>query len=274
VPFVIYGAFAQVSVGRLFLGGAIPGILMGLYLMAAVYWVAKKRDFPRGASFSLRKFLLGIKGSFFELLTPVIIVGGIISGLFTPTEAAVIGVAYAFVLEAFIRNEIKLTEVPHILLEAARLTGVMMFIIASALTYSWILMREQAGQALVNYLTAVSSDKTLLLLILIVGLLFLGAFVETVSCIIISVPVLSPLASYLGIDPIHLGVIIVLTIMIGMITPPVGLCMYIICSIANITISEFFKEVFPFFVALLLVLLTVAFLPPFTLFLPDMVMGK
>jgi tripartite ATP-independent transporter DctM subunit len=209
----------------------------------------------------------------FELFTPIIIVGGIITGIFTPTEAAMIAVAYALFLEAIVRREITLKQLPGVIFEAGKLTGIIMFILATAQSYSWILVREQAGQALVQKMTALTTNPVILLLFLLTGLLLLGAFIEPIACIILSLPVVSPLAGYLGLDPVHLGVIVVLAVMLGMITPPVGYCMYIICAIAKIDMWVFFRNVFPFFIALVLVLITIAFFPFLTLWLPNLIMG-
>lgn len=274
VPFVIYGPLAQVSVGRLFLGGAIPGILMGLYLMVVTYFIAKKRNFPKGDAFSLKRLLRAIKNSLFELVTPVILLGGIVGGIFTTTEAAVVAVFYALFLEIVIRKEMSIKDLPKIALEAGKLTGIIMFIIAAASIFSWIIMREQAGQDLVKFVLSVTENRVLIILFMTISLLVLGCFIETIACIIISYPILSPLANQIGLDPIHFGVILVLAIMIGMLTPPVGLCMYIVCAIVKISIMDFFRAVFPFFIALLMLLITVAFIPSLTLWLPNLIMGK
>jgi tripartite ATP-independent transporter DctM subunit len=274
VPFVIYGSLAQVSVGRLFLGGAIPGILIGLYLIVAIYLIAKRRNYARGEPFSFKRFLYAVKDSIFELITPIIIVGGITTGFFTPTEAAVIAIAYAFILEVVMKKEIPLREIPRILLDAGRLTGIIMFIVATAKLYNWILLREKTGEILLNALLAITTDQTMIIFILMVGLIVLGCFVEPISCIIISVPVLAPFSHYIGMDPVHQGVFIVLAVMIGNLTPPVGVSMFIMCAIAEITIWEFFKSVLPFFIAIVLVLITIAYLPDLTLFLPNLLMGQ
>ena len=274
VPFVIYGAFAQVSVGRLLLGGAIPGVFMGLYLMGTIYFIARKKNFGKGEAFSFKKLFYTLIHSAFELLTPVIIMGGIISGIFTPTEAAVIAVVYALVLEIVIRREINIKMVPKIFLEAGKLTGAIMFIIASASAFNWVLMREGAGEMLVKLLVSITTNRILLLLLIMLILLILGCFIETIALIIISVPILAPLSKYLRLDPIHLGVIVILAIVIGLITPPVGLSMYVVCAITKLSIGEFSKAIVPFLIVLILVLITVAFVPFITLFLPNLLMGQ
>jgi C4-dicarboxylate transporter DctM subunit len=274
IPFVVFGILASVSIGRLFLGGAIPGILMGLYLMVVVYFVSKKRGYARGERTSGTRLWLAFKSALPALLLPVIILWGIVGGAVTPTEAAVLAVLYALFLGVFVYRELTFSSMAQVFCEAALTTGVIMFIVAGASLLAWIMTREQAGPTLVGAVTSVTRDPRLVLLLINIILLILGCFLETLSLMILLVPVLMPLINALGIDPVHFGVVFTLNLMIGLITPPVGMSMFIACSIAKIRLVDFAREIPLFVVALVLVLLLITYYPPLVLFLPNLVMGK
>lgn len=274
IPFVVFGVLASVSIGRLFLGGAIPGILMGLYLMVVVYLVSRKRGYARGEKTSATSLWVAFKGALPALMLPVIILWGIVGGVVTPTEAAVLAVLYALFLGAFVYRELTFSSMAQVFSEAALTTGVIMFIVAGASLLAWMMTREQAGPTLVGAVTSITTDPRLVLLLLNIILLILGCFLETLSLMILLVPVLMPLINALGIDPVHFGVVFTLNLMIGLITPPVGMSMFIACSIAKIRLVDFAREIPPFVVALVLVLLLITYYPPLVLFLPNLVMGK
>ncbi|MEW6082717.1 MAG: TRAP transporter large permease [Bacillota bacterium] len=270
VPFVIYGSIAQISIGKLFLGGAIPGLVMALYMMLVVHVLSLRRGYRRRSLFSLSRLFSALRESALELMLPLIIVGGIMGGVFTPTEAAVIAVVYALILEVLVRKELTTKDLPQVFLRAAVISGVVMFIVASASIFGWILVREQFGRMVVGLLTGLSTNPVILRAFIIGALFVMGLFVETIASIIIVVPVVLPLATALGMDPIHLGVVTVLTIMIGLITPPVGLCMYIVTAIARINVVAFTREALPFIAALILAVLTIAYFPGLVLWLPNL----
>jgi C4-dicarboxylate transporter DctM subunit len=274
IPFVVFGILASVSIGRLFLGGAIPGILMGLYLMVVVYFVSRKRGYARGEKTSATGLWVAFKGALPALMLPVIILWGIVGGVVTPTEAAVLAVLYALFLGAFVYRELTFSSMAQVFSEAALTTGVIMFIVAGASLLAWMMTREQAGPTLVGAVTSITTDPRLVLLLLNIILLILGCFLETLSLMILLVPVLMPLINALGIDPVHFGVVFTLNLMIGLITPPVGMSMFIACSIAKIRLVDFAREIPLFVVALVLVLLLITYYPPLVLFLPNLVMGK
>jgi C4-dicarboxylate transporter DctM subunit len=263
-----------VSIGRLFLGGAIPGILMGLYLMVVVYLVSRKRGYARGEKTSATRLWVAFKSALPALMLPVIILWGIVGGVVTPTEAAVLAVLYALFLGAFVYRELTFSSMAQVFAEAALTTGVIMFIVAGASLLAWMMTREQAGPTLVGAVTSITTDPRLVLLLLNIILLILGCFLETLSLMILLVPVLMPLINALGIDPVHFGVVFTLNLMIGLITPPVGMSMFIACSIAKIRLVDFAREIPLFVVALVLVLLLITYYPPLVLFLPNLVMGK
>jgi C4-dicarboxylate transporter, DctM subunit len=274
IPFVVFGVLASVSIGRLFLGGAIPGILMGLYLMGAVYLISRKRGYGRGEASSPARLGAAFRSAVPALMLPLIILWGIVGGAVTPTEAAVLAVLYALFLGAFVYRELTWSRMAQVFCEAALTTGVIMFIVAGASLLAWIMTREQAGPTLVGAVTSVTRDPHLVLLLINIVLLILGCFLETLSLMILLVPVLIPLTNALGIDPVHFGVVFTLNLMIGLITPPVGMSMFIACSIARIGIVDFAREIPLFVVALIVVLLLITYYPPLVLFLPNLLMGK
>ncbi len=273
IPFVIYGVMASVSIGRLFLGGAIPGVLMGLYLMGVVYFVSKKRGYTKGERVACGSLAKAFKEGLPALMLPVLILWGIVGGVVTPTEAAVLAVLYAFFLGTVVYKELTFKGIIQVLGEAGLTSGAIMFIVGCASLLAWILTREQAGPTLVKAVTSISTDPNMVLLIINIILLILGCFLETLSIMIILVPVLMPLINALGIDPVHFGVVFTLNLMIGLITPPVGMSMFIACSIAKIKVVDFAREIPLFIVALIAVLLIITYFPQTVLFLPNLIMG-
>ena len=272
IPFLIYGSIAGVSIGQLFLGGAIPGILMGVYLMVAVNVIARRRNFPRGERPTLRGIVHALRVSGPPLMLPVIILGGILAGVFTPTEAGAVAVVYALVLTMVFYRSLGAADIPKILLETGVQAGVIMLVIAAASPFSWLLAREQVGQAVVQLLAHIGDNKILFLLVLNVVLLVLGMFLDATAILIIVVPVLVPVFAALGLDPVHMGVMVVMNLMIGMVTPPFGLVMYVVCDILKVTITDFTRELWPFLLALVAILLTITYVPELVLFLPKLAM--
>lgn len=272
IPFIIYGSIAGVSIGQLFLAGAIPGILMGVYLMVAVNVIARRRNFPRGERPTLRGIVHALRVSGPPLMLPVIILGGILAGVFTPTEAGAVAVVYALVLSMVFYRSLGAADIPKILLETGVQAGVIMLVIAAASPFSWLLAREQVGQEVVQLLAHIGDNEILFLLVLNVVLLVLGMFLDATAVLIIVVPVLVPVFAALGLDPVHMGVIVVMNLMIGMVTPPFGLVMYVVCDILKVTITDFIREVWPFLLALVAILLTITYVPELVLFLPKLAM--
>lgn len=272
IPFIIYGSIAGVSIGQLFLAGAIPGILMGVYLMVAVNVIARRRNFPRGERPTLRGIVHALRVSGPPLMLPVIILGGILAGVFTPTEAGAVAVVYALVLSMVFYRSLGAADIPKILLETGVQAGVIMLVIAAASPFSWLLAREQVGQAVVQLLAHIGDNEILFLLVLNVVLLVLGMFLDATAVLIIVVPVLVPVFAALGLDPVHMGVIVVMNLMIGMVTPPFGLVMYVVCNILKVTITDFTRELWPFLLALVAILLTITYVPELVLFLPKLAM--
>ncbi|WP_422124347.1 TRAP transporter large permease [Planococcus sp. X10-3] len=270
IPLILFGVSAGVSIGDLFMGGLIPGILIGVTLIVTVYIVAKKRQYPREEKKTLKEILVAFKEAFLALLMPVIILGGIYGGIFTPTEAAGIAVGYAFIVGVFIYREIKLKELLSIFIQSSIVTSVIMFIIASAGLFGWILTREGIPQDVAGFLTGISDNPIIFLLIINVFLLIVGMFMETNASVIILTPLLLPVALQLGIDPIHFGIIMIVNLALGMCTPPLGVNLFIAAQIANIRLDQITRGMVPFYFAVLIALILITYIPQITLFLPNL----
>ncbi len=270
IPMVLYSAFSNTSVGKLFLAGVIPGLLMGGALMVQVYFISKRRRYPVHGGLSWREVSVSFKEGFLPLITPVIILGGILGGIFSPTEAAVVASAYALLLGAFVYREIGVRDLFQILLGTVKTTSIVLFIISMAAIYGWLLAREQVPQTVARLMFSLSTDPNLVLAIILVFLLVVGCFLETTAALIILVPILVPAIMQLGIDPVHFGLVMVLNLMIGLITPPVGVVLYIVSDIARIPFEETVRATVPFLVPLVLVLLLVTFVPSVVMFLPNL----
>ncbi len=272
IPFVIYGSLANTSIGRLLLAGAVPGVLMGIVLMVFVYFIANRRKYPAEARVSRRELGRATLRAIPPLGMPIIILGGIIAGVMTPTEAAAAGAAYAFLLGFFIYGELKMQDLPRIITETVTGTAAVAIIIAAAQPMSWILTYEQAPMKVLAFFEGAHLSQWQLLLILNVVLLILGCFMEGLAIMVMAVPVLMPLLQHAGIDPLHFGVIFVLNMMIGTITPPVGTIMYVVCALGRISIGQFSREALPFIIALTISLFVVTYVPVLCTWLPDLVM--
>ncbi len=272
IPMVVYGSLSDTSVGRLFLAGFVPGALMGLFLMAAVSVVARRRNFPRTEWVGWRVLGLKLIGSIPVMVLPVIILGGIFGGFFTPTEAAIVAAAYALVMGLLI-GELRFAAIPGILVKVAVDSAQVMFILACAAVFSWILAREAIPAQLASIALQHHTDPHLFLLAVNFILLFLGGFMETIPILVIIVPVLLPVVKALGIDMVHFGVIVSLNLMVGLIHPPIGMLMYVVMSMTKISMQEFVRETWPFLFALLAALAVVTYVPDLVLFMPRYFMG-
>ncbi len=269
IPFVIYGSLANVSVGALFLAGIVPGLLMGLGLMAVVAVIAKRKGLPRGEARPLTPVALRILAFALPALAmPFLVLGGIFGGIVTPTEAAVVAAAYAFILGRFFYRELAWSQLPEIVWESGRQTAQVMFIIAAAAPFGWVLIQQRIPNALLDAMFSLSSEPWVILLIVNAVILVLAMFIEGIAILIIAFPVLLPIMLQIGVDPVHFGVIIVLNIMIGLVTPPVGLCLYVVSSISNVSLSEITRELWPYLLALIAVLLLITYVPALSLWLP------
>ncbi len=269
-PFVIYGSLANVSVGALFLAGIVPGMLMAVGLMAVVALVAKRQNLPMGEARPPLPIAWRIVAAAAPALAmPPLVLGGILGGFFTPTEAAVVAAAYAFLLGTVLYRELSFAALPDILWDTCRQTAQVMFIIAAAAPFGWVLIQQQIPNAMLAAILGLSREPWVVLLIINVALLVLGMFIEGIAILIIAFPVLLPIITTIGVDPVHFGVIIVLNLMIGLVTPPVGLCLYVVSSVSDVPLTEISAEIWPYLLALIVVLGIITFVPELSLFLPN-----
>ncbi len=273
IPFVVYGGITGVSVGRLFLGGVVPGVLMGLFLMGAVYVLAKRRGYRSEGWMSFSQTLRNIYRAIPVMLFPVIILGGIFGGVVTPTEAAVVAVVYAVFLSVLFYKELSVGKLVHVLTTVAGNSARITFIIASAGLYGWLLSREGVPELVTNFFLSISREPWAILLMVNILLLVLGCLMDTMVILVILTPTLMSLITKVGIDPVHFGVVFTLNLMIGLLTPPVGMVMYVMMSLANISMTEFAKECAIYMLALLVVLVLITYIPGFVTFLPNLIMG-
>lgn len=271
LPMVIYGVVAGASIGQLFAAGLIPGLVMALSLMIMVAWYARKRGYPRDQAFRISVLWTSFRRAFLSLLTPVIIVGGILSGAFTPTEAAIAACAWALLLGLFVYRSLPLKRFLRVSFDTIETTAVVLFIVAAASIFAWILTSNRVPEHFAALILGVSENPIIVLLLINLILLAVGCFMETVAAITILVPVLLPIALKMDVDPVHFGVIIVLNLMIGLLTPPVGMVLYVLSRVSKVPFERCMAATMPFLVPLFLVLLLVTFVPAVTMWLPTLI---
>lgn len=274
IPMVVFGSLAEVSTSRLLIAGAVPGILMGVYLMGANYLVARRRNYPREPAVTWGQFGRAALDAVPALVMPVIIVGGIVGGAFTPTEAAVVAVVYALILGMFFYRELTLRDLWAIARRATVAIASIMFLIGAVTILGDVMTRLQIAEYFTSFVLGISSDPKIVLLLVNIMLLVLGIPLEPMPLMLIFIPILMPLMESIGVDPVHFGVIMVLNLMIALITPPVGMVMFIMCQMSKCSLLDFAKEILPFFGSLLLVLLIVTYWPDLVLWLPNLLLGE
>ena len=274
VGFIIYASVSNASVGKLFVAGTIPGIILGLGMMVACYIISRKQNFPSGERIHLKEIKTSFKGAIWSLLMPIIIIGGIMSGMVTATEAGVIAVVYGLFIGVFVHKDIKIKDLPVILANASKQTARIMIIIASAAAFGWIIAREVDPQSFVNVILSITQQKWIFMILIITIFILLGLVMEGGSLMIILTPLLLPILSTLGIDIIHFGVVFQLAIMLGLITPPVGILLFVISGAGNVDIKEILKNIWPFYIVILVVLLLCAYIPDISLFLVNILNTK
>lgn len=272
VPAVLFGVVASVSIGRLFAGGFIPGVIMGAAISALVYLQAKKRGYPKDPKPTTNELWQAFKYAFFPLVTPVIIIGGILAGVFTPTEAAFITVIYSIFL-GFAYRSITPKALIGFVRETANTTISVMFIVASSAIFGWILASEQMPQKLSELFLVSFPNKYVALFVINVLLLIAGSFMETIAAITILTPVLLPVVVGFGVDPVHFGIIMILNLMIGLLTPPVGMVLYVLAAVSRVPFEKIANAVIPYVVVLVTVLFILTYVPFFVLWLPNLMFG-
>jgi tripartite ATP-independent transporter DctM subunit len=270
ITMVVYAGISNVSTGKLFLGGLIPGVILGLSMMLIVLYYAKKKNFPRYPKAPTKEIIKKTFDSLPALLTPVIIIGGIVTGLYTPTEAAAFACVYALAVGMFLYKTIKISDLPNIITDTLKLSSLSLFALCTANALGELLGYYNISTKAAEFFLSIPGGATMFMFITVMFFLFLGTFMDAVPAMILFVPVILPATSALGIDPIHLGVVIVMTLALGLVTPPYGLCLLIAGSISDLSIEESFKGVLPYFLMAIIVLFVIAFVPEIVMFIPNM----
>jgi tripartite ATP-independent transporter DctM subunit len=273
IPFVVYGALTGVSVSALFLAGFIPGIMMAIAMMIAIYILARVRKLPKQPRADLKEVLASIKGAFLALMTPVIIIGGILSGIFTPTEAAVVASLYALFL-GFLYKDLTLRDLPKIFWTSIKQSIALMFIIAAAGFFGWLAIYHKIPDEIIMSLTNMAATPAAIIAMIIVVVLILALTLEGNAIFILTIPIFFPICQRFGIDPVNFGVVMTLLIMIGNLMPPVGMCLYAVSCFSKVTLGEISKEVWPYSVGILIVTIIIAYVPQIALFIPNLLGGK
>ncbi|MDH0958871.1 C4-dicarboxylate TRAP transporter large permease protein DctM [Pseudomonas chengduensis] len=270
IVMVVYAAATEQSVGKLFMAGVIPGLMLGLVLMIAIYIVARIKKLPALPRASLREWLRAAREAFWGLLLMVIILGGIYTGMFTPTEAAAVAAVYAGFVALFVYKDLTIRECPKVLLESGKLTIMLMFIIANAMLFAHVLTTEQIPQQITAWVVELGLQPWQFLLVVNIVLLIAGAFMEPSAIILILAPILFPIAMQLGIDPIHLGIIMVVNMEIGLITPPVGLNLFVTSAVTGMPLTAVIRAAMPWLMLLISFLVIITYVPAVSLALPNL----
>ena len=273
IPMIYFAMFSGVSVGDLFLGGMIPGVFISVALMAYIAFISARRNYPRGKKYTVAEFAKFTLKATPALLAPLILIGGIYTGIMTPTEAGAVAAAYALIVSLLVYRTIGLAKVWELLRDTAKTTGIVGVMIASAATLSFIVSLEQIPELFAGWLLGITSNKYILLLVINLIFLFLGMFVNTSTIQLVFVPMVLPLVSQLGIDLVHFGVVVVLNMMIGLSTPPFGMLLFIVSGISDTPLDKVIKEILPMILVMLGVLFVLTYVPEIVLFLPRMAAG-
>ncbi len=271
---IIYSSITGLSIATLFLAGIVPGLLMAASLLVISYFYARKHpETVTEKKFSVRELFQSLKDAIIALSLPVIIVGGIITGVFTATEAAAVSVFLALIIGLFIYREVSIKDCWRILAEAAKSSASLMMIVGMAAVFGWVLGIEQFPKIAVNFLVSLTDSPSVIVLLVVIFMLIVGCFVETIAALVILIPVLHPIALQFGFDPVHFAMVVVITALIGAVTPPVGILLFISAGMAEVKMKEVLKFVVPFIATLIVVVLLVAYVPWFTLVIPNLLAG-
>jgi tripartite ATP-independent transporter DctM subunit len=268
ITMVVYAGIANVSTGGLFMSGLLPGIMLGLAQMAVIMFFAKRKNFPKGQRLPVMEILHKVLGALPALITPVILIGGIVTGFFTPTEAAAIACLYSLAISMFFYRSIKVKDLPRILIETMKLSSLSLFALATANALGELMSYYRLNEAVQGFFTSVPGGQFVFLLVVVLFFLFIGTFMDAVPAMILFVPIILPSALVLEISPIILGLIVVVTLSLGLVTPPYGLCLLLAASISGISIERAFRGVLPYLLISLLVLVIVVAFPDFFLAVP------
>ena len=270
IPFVTYGVLTGCSISTLFMAGFMPGVLMGLALMVVVVVISMKNGYKDTTKFSGREILKFFWDALLAMLMPVIVLGGIYTGLFTPTEAAVVAVVYGVIVGMFIYRNITPKSLMNILRDASASTAQVMILICAASLFGYVLTAHRIPDAIATFILGLSSNKWVILLLINLLLLLVGTFLDTTAAIIILVPILFPIINTIGVNPIHFGMILCVNLAVGFVTPPFGTCLFVACGVADTSLGAITKKILPFIAALLVVVALVTIFEPISLFLPKL----
>lgn len=272
VPMIIVGALSGISVSKMFLAGAIPGILMGLAMMVTAYFIAVRRGFPRQPWQGLGELARSFFSAFWAIAMTALIIGGLLSGLATPTETAIVASLYAFAVGAFIYRDLPIRAVPRIVIDSAVSSAAILVLIGFANVFGWILVSERIPQAIATAVLSITDNKYLVILLINILLLFVGMFMETIAALIILFVPLLTLSQSVGVDPLHFATFAVLNLMIGLTTPPVGVCLFVCANIARLPLTPVVRAIAPFLLTNMIVLLLVSYVPAFATWLPSLLL--
>ena len=271
ITMVLYGVITGASIGKMFLGGIIPGLIMSAALMIVNYLVAKKHGFRGDAPPTGATAWKAVRDSLFAMLMPVIILGGIYTGVFTPTESAVVAAVYGLLVGVFIYRELTWKKLGAVIMGTAKSSAIILILVSFAHCFSYLLASEQIPQAITLAMLNISRAPNALLIMICISLLIVGTFLDNAVAVVLMTPILFPITASVGIDPVFFGVLLVLTLAIGQITPPVGLCLFVACNIAGISIEKLSVSCIPYLLAMIVVMLVILFFPEITLFIPNSV---
>lgn len=270
IPMIIYAVIAEVSVGSLFLAGIIPGLLMGAYLFAVTYLISRRRGYPVQPRSTWRELITATRRASWALIAPVIILGGIVTGIVTPTEAGVLAVLYSLFVGFVIHRELKVRELPAVFCRTAVGTAVIMIIVGASGIMGWLVANLRIGEVIVAGVTALTQSPWMILLLMNFFFLIVGCLMDPLAGMMIFIPVFTPLIKYMHIDPVHFGLVVVLNLMIGLLTPPVGYLLFMTAEMADVSIDAVIREVIPLFVALLVVLVLATYWPGMVMAIPNL----
>lgn len=271
---VTYGTLTGVSVGALFIGGIVPGCILGFAMMALSYFICKKAGYASDSAFSSAQVWKTFKDTLLALAMPVIVLGGIYGGLFTPTEAAVVAVVYTLIVALLIYKEITLADIPKIFIDSAMASGGIMLLVCTASFFGWMITMNRLPQKIAEAMLTLSDNWVVILFLINILLLIVGCFLESIAAQVILTPILFPLIVKLGVDPLHFGIIVCINICIGTLTPPFGVCLFVASGLTGIPLEKIARRTLPFLAVLLTLLFVLTYLPQVTLFLPNLISGS
>ena len=270
IPMILIGTIGGISITGLFMGGILPGFTMAFAMMGASYIISKRNNHPKGPRGSLKQFLLALKDAFWGITMTILLLSGLFGGFFTPSEAASLAVIYAVVIGLFIYRELKLRDLPKIFGESAILLSGIMLLVGFARVFGWILSRERIPQAVADAMLGLTTNPLLIILLMNILLLLIGAFMETGAAIMILTPMLLGIATEIGMAPVQFGVMMVFNLVIGLITPPVGVCLFVAADVGKLSLKKAVYALLPFYAVNLVVLMIISYVPAFTLWIPSL----